>query len=165
MSHYFLVLLHHFGIDMGVLEAIAGLIIGLYAIYCGLGLWMAQHVMAVERGEEALVDEDGQTILDQLPSAHIEMMKHYYNGIPGIIWRFAFLCLVASIGCLIMNMQYAVHLFAIALGLDCLLFLTYEKKEQFLSQTSYVERLFDGVQYIALLAALVILVWRKIHLA
>lgn len=164
MGHCFLGLLHHFGIIMGVFVGIAGLIIALYAIYCGLGLWMAQHVMAVERGEEALMDEDGQTILDQLPSAHIEMMKHYYNGMPGIIWRFAFLCLVASIGCLLMNLPYAVHLFAIALGLDCLLFITYEKKEQFLSQTSYAERLFDGVQYLALLAALAILVWHKTHL-
>ncbi len=164
MSHYFLVLLHHFGINMGVLEAIAGLIIGLYAIYCGLGLWMAQHVMAVERGEEAFMDEDGQTILDQLPSAHIEMMKHYYNGVPGIVWRFAFLCLVASIGGLLFKLPYAVHLYAIALGLDCLLFLTYEKKNQFLAQTSYAERMFDAVQYLALLAALAILVWRKTHL-
>lgn len=163
MGHYLLVTLHHFGIIMGVFVAFSGLVIALYAIYCGLGLWMAQHVMAVERGEEALMDEDGETLLDQLPSTHIEMMKHYYNGVPGMLWRVAFLCLIVSIVGLFVGLPYAVHLFGIALGLDCILFLTYEKKNQFLAQTSYAERLFDGMQYGALLIAFLVLVWHKIH--
>jgi hypothetical protein len=163
MSHYFLKALRHFGIIMGVFIAFSGLIITLYTVYCGLGLWMAQQFMAIERGEEALMDEDGQTILDQLPSSHIDMMKHYYNGVPGIMWRTAFLCLIGAVGGLIIGLPYSVHLFGLALGLDCLLFLTYEKRAQFLAQTSVAERMFDAAQYAALLAAFLILAWRKLN--
>ena len=146
---------------MSVLVSFAWLMVVLYTLYCGLGLWMAQHVAAIERGEEPMQDEDGFTILDHLPKAHIEIMQHYYSGMRGILWRVAFLCLVCSLFAVMASAPYSVHLFALALGIDCILFITYEKKQEFLAQTSVAERMFDFFQYSALLAALMILLWRK----
>lgn len=146
---------------MGVFTGFAWIMIVLYTLYCGLGLWMARHVEAIERGEEPMRDEDGLTILDHLPKAHIEIMQHYYSGARGIIWRIAFLCLIGSLIAVMANAPYSIHLFALALGLDCMLFLTYEKRNEFMAQTSLAERLFDFLQYSALFAALLILLWRK----
>lgn len=146
---------------MGLIIGISGVIIALYAVYSGIALWMAQHVGAIERGEEPMRDEDGLTIFDHLPAAHIEIMRHYYTGTRGVISRMAFLCLIASLVAIITQNQIAVYLFGIALGMDCLLFLTYEKRNEFLSETTIAERLFDGLQYALLLGAFLVLVWRQ----
>ncbi len=150
---------------MSVLVGLAGLVIALYTIYNGLGLWMARHVTALERGEEPMVDEDGLTIYDHLPPSHLEMMKYYSIGYKGVLWHLAFLCLIASIGALIAQSQYAIYLYGIALGLDCLIFITYDKKAEFLANTSEAERMFDIFQYSVLLGAFLILAWNHMQLA
>ncbi len=149
---------------MGLIVGISGVIIALYAVYSGIALWMAQHVGAIERGEEPMRDEDGLTIFDHLPKAHIEIMRHYYTGARGVISRIAFLCLIASVVAIITQNEIAVYLFGIALGMDCLLFLTYEKRREFLTETTIAERMFDGFQYALLLCAFLILVWRQYSL-
>ena len=150
---------------MGVLIGIAGLIVVLYTIYNGLGLWVAQHIAAIEKGEEPMVDDDGLSIYDQLPPTHIEIMKYYSAGYKGIAWRISFLCLIGAVIALIAQSPLAIYLYGLTLGLDCLLFITYDKKAEFLQNTSEAERLFDVFQYSLLLAAFMVLVWQHLALS
>lgn len=145
---------------MGTLVLISGVIVALYTAYSALGLWMAQHIIAVENGDDPMRDDDGLTIIDHLPIAHLNLIKHYYVGIRGIIWRISFVCLLASVAALVMNSQFAVYLFGLALAVDCALFLTYQNREEFLAEADLVELLFDAAQYAVLLGAFLLLAWR-----
>lgn len=142
---------------MSTLFGISGIIIALYTIYCGLGLWLAKQVCALERGEEPFFDDDGLSIYDHLPKSHIELVKHYYVGTSGTVWKIAFISLISSLFAMVFWPQYSVYLFGLALGIDCLIFITYEKRNEFLSQTSKAERVFDAVQYAILLIVFAIL--------
>ncbi|KAF0183819.1 MAG: hypothetical protein FD163_2013 [Hyphomonadaceae bacterium] len=142
---------------MEILVGISGLLIALYALYSGLGLWMSAQVQYIEQGNEPMRDEDGLTILDHMPKAHIEIMKHYYLGVRGFLSRLSFISLLAALAALLVSSKFVVFLFGIGLGIDCLLFLTYENRAKFLSETSPAERHFDAMQYALLLAAFLVL--------
>lgn len=148
---------------MEIMVGISGFIIAIYALYCGLGLWMSQQVQQIARGEEPMRDDDGLTILDHMPKAHIEIMKHYYLGPRGVLSRLGFLSLIASLGALMANSDLSVYLFGLGLGIDCALFISYENQKSFLAQTTPSERLFDFFQYSMLLAAFAILVWHQYY--
>ncbi|KAF0109772.1 MAG: 2-oxoglutarate dehydrogenase E2 component (dihydrolipoamide succinyltransferase) [Hyphomonadaceae bacterium] len=130
-----------------ILVGVSGLLIALYALYSGLGLWMSAQVQYIEQGNEPMRDEDGLTILDHMPKAHIEIMKHYYLGVRGFLSRLSFISLLAALAALLVSSKFVVFLFGIGLGIDCLLFLTYENRAKFLSETSPAERHFDAMQY------------------
>lgn len=142
---------------MEILVGISGLLLAFYTLYSGLGLWMAAQVQYIEQGHEPMRDEDGLTILDHMPKAHVEVMKHYYLGARGFLSRLSFFSLIAALGALFVSSKLVVFLFGIGLGLDCLLFLTYENRAKFLTETSAAERNFDAMQYAMLLAAFLIL--------
>lgn len=142
---------------MDTLVFISGFIVVLYAGYSGLGLWLAQHVTSVEKGEEPIRDEFGLSIMDHMPKTHIDLIKHYYLGLRGIIWRISFLCLVAAVIALFLQSQIGVYFFGFALAVDCALFLTYNERREFLAEAETAELQFDAVQYMSLLLAFIVL--------
>lgn len=142
---------------MDILVFISSFIVVLYAGYSGLGLWLAQHVNAIEKGEEPVRDEFGLSIMDHMPKTHIDLIKHYYLGLRGIIWRAAFVCLIVAVIAIMLQSKLGVYLFGLALAVDCVLFLTYDARREFLANADKAELQFDAIQYAALLMAFIIL--------
>jgi|APTNR8051073442_1049403.scaffolds.fasta_scaffold03516_4 hypothetical protein len=142
---------------MEVLVGISGLFLLLYTFYSGLGLWMSAQVQHIEQGKEPMRDEDGLTILDHMPKAHVEIIRHNGLGWRGFLSRLSFISLLASLVALFISPKLVVFLFGIGLGLDCLLLLTYENRNSFLRETTIAERNFDAIQYTCLLAAFIVL--------
>ena len=144
-------------LNMDILVFISGFIVVLYAGYSGLGLWLAQHVTSIEKGEEPLIDENGLSIMDHMPKTHIDLIKHYYLGARGMVWRISFLCLIGAVVALILQSKVGVYLFGVGLAVDCALFLTYDGRRAFLADAEKAELQFDAIQYLALLMAFMIL--------
>lgn len=146
---------------MDILVFISSFIVVLYAGYSGLGLWLAQQVSAIEKGEEPLTDENGLSIMDHMPKTHVDLIKHYCLGYRGIIWRISFLCLISGVIAILLQSKIGVYLFGIALAVDCALFLTYDERRAYLANAEKAELQFDAIQYGALLLAFIILFFQN----
>jgi hypothetical protein len=139
---------------MGILLTIAGLVIALYTFSSVVGLWLAYQVMdAAEQGEaipEALAEADDH---------HIELMARYALGWRRHVWAGSIVALFTTLLAMLIQSHLAFWALGVAIAIDTALFLTYSGNEEFLVQSSLQERILDGVQSMALLAAFALLLW------
>jgi hypothetical protein len=139
---------------MGILLTIAGIVIALYTFSSVIGLWMSYKVM------DSLGDGDGiPEILAEAEPHHIELMGDYAHGWRRHAWAISIIALFTTLLSMLTQSQLAFWALGIAIMIDVGLFLSYPKLKAFLAQTGLQERLLDGAQCAALLAAFTLLFW------
>jgi hypothetical protein len=139
---------------MGILLTIAGIIVLLYTVSSVLGLWMSYQVMdAMADGEEMPEAFEGVDV------HHLELLGHYARGWRRHVWAIAIVALFTTLIAMATSSPLAFYALGIAIGLDTLLFVTYEDLPNFLAQTNLQERLIDAGQALVILAAFALLMW------
>jgi hypothetical protein len=139
---------------MGILLTIAGIIIAFYTFSSVVGLWLAYQIMDAQNEGEAIPEA-----LAEAEVHHIELMANYALGWRRYIWAASIVALFTTLLAMLVQSPLAFWALGLAILIDTGMFLTYRGSKDFMAQTNLQERLLDGAQSIALLAALALLMW------
>jgi hypothetical protein len=143
--------------DLGILFTLSGLVFAAYAVLSAIAIWLAQRLQAADGAAfAARLQRDGT------PAHHLDMLRSYSAGNRLLVWQASLVLLVLSVAAIVAGSPLAVYLAGLALGVDCLLFMTCKGREAILMRATPLERLVDAGQTIALLAAFLVLAWREI---
>jgi hypothetical protein len=139
---------------MGILLTIAGIVILFYTISSVLGLWLSYQVM------DAMADGDElPEALDEVEDHHVQLLGFYARGWRRHVWAVAIVALFTTLIAMATSSPLAFYALGIAIGLDSILFLTYNDLPNYLAQTSLQERLLDAAQAMFVLGAFALLLW------
>jgi hypothetical protein len=144
---------------MGILLTIAGIIILIYTISSVVGLWLSYQMMdAIAEGG------DIPEALEEAPDHHLDMIAHYARGWRRHAWAASIVGLFTTLIAMTINSPLAFWALGAVMLIDSVLFMTYDDLQDFLAQTTFEERLLDGLQWLSLLAAFALLLWINLRI-
>jgi K+-transporting ATPase A subunit len=139
---------------MGILLTIAGIIIAFYTFSSVVGLWLAYQVMDATADGEGIPEP-----LEEAPEHHVELMATYAQGWRRYAWSVSIVALFTTLIAMIASSPLAFWALGVAILIDTVMFMSYDRINNFLAKTNLQERLIDAAQSLSLLAAFALLWW------
>lgn len=144
-----------------MLVLISGIVVAVYTLLSAAALWLSGRVRrVVKAGQEAA------TVVPDMKPHQVAMLADYSAGWRGRVWELSLVLMLACVLALLSGAQAeraAAWFLALGLLADTLLFLAWQGRDAWIARASPIERLADGGQCLALLAALAVLTWRVVN--